>query len=229
MRPLVDHFALFNQMSSINRFSRDKMAKQENVLEHTGFVVLFCLFTSKAIEEDLGLRFDLGQLLTKAAVHDVDEAVLGDIPRPTKYMSAVTASEFKLAEERAVENIGNYFDIDILQDWLNAKDTTHEGRLVALADLAAVVYSLWSEVELYGNRSFMRVGREMHAALIQMRASLHNEEWEKQIIEELLSIVHKVRYADNSHPELSPGLKLDTMLKEEDHAKEDQDEEEIPF
>lgn len=231
MKNLIDHFALFSQMSSIKRFSRDWMAKPENVLEHTGFVVLFCLFVAKKLAANADAHFVMGELLEKAAVHDLDEPVLGDVPRPTKYMSAVASNEFKMAEERAVERIGEFFGIDIICSWSVAKDHTPEGRLVAIADLAAVVYAVWQEVALFGNRSFLRVQKELYEVLNRMQ-STPGWVWEQELLRELLDIVVDLRTEDRGHPELSSALKLDSFLKEDADAEKDEREEgpnEIPF
>lgn len=156
-------FTIAFQLSSVGRFSRDHMLKSENVLEHIGFCSFYSLLLAKKLIQE-GVPVDLGVLFSKVSVHDIDEALLGDVPRTTKYFSENIRSEFSAAETSIVSKIENWLDSSLVADWKTAKEGL-EGEILKVADLAAVVYKNWVEIELLGNRSFMRVARETNEFL----------------------------------------------------------------
>lgn len=148
-------FTIAFQLSSVSRFSRDYMTKQENVLEHIGF----CSFYSVLLAQELArmnVKLDYKKLLTSIAVHDLDESILGDIPRTTKYFNDAVREEFKEIEKETIVRLENWLGADLVEPWMSAKDGI-EGQILKVTDIAAVVYKNWAEIEFLGNRSFLRV------------------------------------------------------------------------
>ena len=99
---------------------------------------------------------DLGVLFTKIAMHDLDEAILGDIPRTTKYFSDDIRSAFKEVEYGTISRLEKWLDADFVESWVSAK-LGSEGEVLRILDIASVVYKNWTEVVLLRNRSFLRV------------------------------------------------------------------------
>src|SRR6202000_1170560 len=123
------------------------------------FSTLYSLMLVQEIRA-AGHQVDLGKVLEKATLHDVDESIFGDIPRVTKYFSPGISAEFKKIEREGVEQLFKQLKLEKLADvWKEAKDSSLEGQIVAVVDLAAVVFKVWSEIALYGNMSFLRVYR----------------------------------------------------------------------
>lgn len=157
---LLARFELLNQLSSVARYSRDHVHRRESVLEHIGFCALYALTLCNRIA-----ALDRKELLVRAVMHDVDEAVMGDAPRTTKYASKELAEAFKVAERKAVLKLSEKIGSLSFNDWEKAKDDTLEGQAMKLIDFAAVVYKAWSEICLFGNFSFRRVLLELQSAL----------------------------------------------------------------
>ena len=94
---IIKLFSISQSMSAIKRYSQLHLLKSESVMEHTGFVCLFAYILCEKInsvsdEED---KLNIGIALEKAVIHDIDEVVTGDIPRPTKYYSKKSSEVFE--------------------------------------------------------------------------------------------------------------------------------------
>ena len=155
MSLLARRFTIAFQLSSVQRFSRDFMQKPENVLEHIGFCTFYAVLLAKKAEA-AGNKVDYGSLMPSVMAHDLDESVLGDMPRSTKYLTPQIRSAVAAAEELAVNKISTWLKTNLTPAWFNAKRGL-EGEILKLADIAAVVYKNWVEIEMLNNRSFLRV------------------------------------------------------------------------
>jgi putative hydrolase of HD superfamily len=178
-------FELLNNLSNVYRWNNCYCSKQENVLEHSGFVSLYAL--------RLGIKHDVlsAGLLIKALVHDLDEAITGDIVTPTKYSSVDLLNQIKLLESRSSKKISDeYFDGKVFDYWVNSKDITSiEGSIVKLADSAAVVYKIWQEYN-NGNKSFGKYIPNIRKSLEHSIEVIHHELYDdvKELIEFLEDI-----------------------------------------
>jgi 5'-deoxynucleotidase YfbR-like HD superfamily hydrolase len=143
------------QLSSVSRFSRDYMQKPESVLEHIGFCSFYAMLLASDLEES-GYNIDYKRLMRAVAIHDLDESILGDIPRTTKYFSESVRAGIGDIERQTIERLESWLQTSLLESWVGAKEDL-EGTILKIADIAAVVYKNWTEVELLGNRSFLRV------------------------------------------------------------------------
>jgi 5'-deoxynucleotidase YfbR-like HD superfamily hydrolase len=163
---IIKLFSISQSMSAIKRYSQLHLLKSESVMEHTGFVCLFTYILCEKInsvsdEED---KLNIGIALEKAVIHDIDEVVTGDIPRPTKYHSKESSKIFENIADDGIKQIISELDLGfqsrIELNWKTAKDDS-EGAIVALADLASVVYKLWDEVILLGNKKLILQGKQV--------------------------------------------------------------------
>lgn len=181
-------FKILQQFSSVKRYSRDRLICPENDLEHTGFVALISYFLALEVRK-LGVEINLEKLLVGAIVHDIDEALTGDVPRPTKHNNNSLLEEIKRLEFNSVKTIFEYLDQEnsqnnIVKDWEDAKkDGTIEGDIVKLADTLSVVYKVWVEVVLMSNRSFLIVAEEIKQALEFQLEKLENTAYSPKNIE----------------------------------------------
>tara|TARA_R110000796_G_scaffold252370_1_gene386284 strand:+ start:1772 stop:2383 length:612 start_codon:yes stop_codon:yes gene_type:complete len=144
-------------------------------MEHTGFVCLFTYLLCEEINSVSGEKVDIGLALQRAVVHDIDEVVTGDIPRPTKYFSETSKKVFDEIAESGVDQIIDELDVWELPDeaisklrknWVEAK-LGREGFLIALADLSSVVFKIWDEVILLGNKKLILQGDQVFTYLEQ--------------------------------------------------------------
>lgn len=133
----------------VTRYSQSHLNRRESVLEHTGFVCFICAI--------IGLKHpdvDLGKLLTKATLHDIEESYIGDIANPVKYDNPDILSEVEKIGEKAMVQIEGLIGVGSLYSiWRNSKDSTLEGRIVKIADVISVVAKVYEEVVLYKNSS----------------------------------------------------------------------------
>ena len=190
MNQLKKEFTVAFQLSSVSRYSRDHLLKPESVLEHVGFCMVYAAFLSDRLSKK-GITVDRSQLFRKIAYHDIDEAILGDIPRTTKYFSNEIRGAMKKVEKEAVRRLDDWLRSFIHLPWMTAKEG-FEGSVLRVVDLAAVVYKNWTEVVLLRNRSFLRVCVETQRYLeeldlMSISQMLHSEIEElKQLNKEIL-------------------------------------------
>jgi len=169
MNQLKKEFTVAFQLSSVSRYSRDHLLKPESVLEHVGFCMVYAAFLSDRLSKK-GITVDRSQLFRKIAYHDIDEAILGDIPRTTKYFSNEIRGAMKKVEKEAVRRLDDWLRSFIHLPWMTAKEG-FEGSVLRVVDLAAVVYKNWTEVVLLRNRSFLRVCVETQRYLEELDQS----------------------------------------------------------
>jgi len=182
MNQLKKEFTIAFQLSSVSRYSRDHLLKPESVLEHIGFCTVYGVLLAGRLERE-GLQIHTGRLLMKIATHDMDEAILGDIPRTTKYFSKEIRNSFKTVEEETIERLDKWLESRMRGWWVQAKHGM-EGELLKLVDMAAVVYKNWTEIVLLRNRSFLRVCVETQRYLNEMDPNA----FEPALREELASL-----------------------------------------
>ena len=209
MMNIVKLFSVSQSMSSINRYSQINLLHPEAVLEHTGFVCLFTYLICEEINASCDDKIDVGVALERATFHDVDEVVTGDIPRPTKYFSRESERIFNEIADQGIDQIIEELDVDsisgdigfkIKKSWENSKSGP-EGSVVALADLAAVVYKIWEEVILLGNKKLILQGKQVFGYINEFSNSLEEMDYlsdeQKNIISsvifQLLKITHEVK------------------------------------
>ena len=169
MNQLKKEFTILFQLSSVSRYSRDHLLKPESVLEHIGFCTVYGSLLAGRLKK-AGIELDLGALFTKIAMHDFDEAILGDIPRTTKYFSDDIRSAFKEVEYGTISRLEKWLDANFVESWVAAK-LGNEGAVLRSLDMASVVYKNWTEVVLLRNRSFLRVCVETQRYLQEISQS----------------------------------------------------------
>lgn len=157
---LTKMFGMLSGLSGTYRFSNAKLIHRESVLEHLGGVTLTCFLIYHEIAEiddNFPDRVDLDAVLSKAICHDVEELLMGDIPRTTKYADRESTLAFKAMEARAINTIFEDLAIDsdamIVSHEIAKKDTS--GLIVKIADVMAVVYKVHEEAVERGNRSMV--------------------------------------------------------------------------
>jgi 5'-deoxynucleotidase YfbR-like HD superfamily hydrolase len=106
------------------------------------------------------ISVNMGLLLGKALLHDVEEQFTGDIVRPVKYSNdGVKHSINRMCEEMVkdyfIELTDPVISEDLCRGWRNAKDGSIEGKIVAFADFLSVLSYLNEEVHA-GNHIIMR-------------------------------------------------------------------------
>jgi 5'-deoxynucleotidase YfbR-like HD superfamily hydrolase len=151
-------FGMLSGLSGTYRFSNAKLIHEESVLEHLGCVTLTCFILWHEMQvRDPSVTIGLGEVLGKAVVHDVEELLMGDVPRTTKYSSTTSLTTYHQMEDIAMMKIFQSLDIKsraIVMEHYNAKKGA-SGLVVKIADALAVVYKVNEEAIERGNRAML--------------------------------------------------------------------------
>ena len=140
------------RLKHTHRYSSVPVLIRENVAEHSFWTAI--LGITIAIEMQMSKQ-EIGKVALKALLHDIEESMTGDLIRDMKYHNeetreaiAAVEHEFALRIFNKLGQVGPWF----LSWWINAKDETPTGRVVALADLLCVIMYVQHEWDL-GNRT----------------------------------------------------------------------------
>ena len=149
-----------NKLRYVRRFSTALVHHQENVAEHSYYVVAYTYFIGTWAQRR-GAKLDMGEAMLRAMIHDMDEAKTGDFVRPFKHSDAVLKDTLEVHAKLQFYGLmhGLYPQDEetptvLTKLWATAKDKTREGCLVALADYLAVLAHMWQELYC-GNASML--------------------------------------------------------------------------
>ena len=199
---IIKIFSTAQKMSAIRRYSQLHLLKEESVLEHTGFVCLFsyllCHELNTKATNTLTEYMDVGEVLCKAVTHDIDEVVTGDIPRPTKYFDENSKNTFDKISEAGMEklleemNLQMSVNLKLQRDWGNSKKG-NEGVIIAIADLASVVFKIWDEVILLGNQKLIPQGIQAIEYLDALKKYVDNSDMNNDQVKVIENIVDQLK------------------------------------
>ncbi len=128
-----------HRLSHVYRFSSYPVTRRESVAEHSYFVALYSYLIGMDLI-DCGHSIDMGELLSRALVHDLDESMTGDFLRYVKYSSDDLKNALNKVSvvmiKRMVNELGNYY---AERHWAAAKANDLEGEIIQVADLSSVI------------------------------------------------------------------------------------------
>lgn len=132
---------LAERMRHIRRYSGVVLITNDFLLEHTHEVGLLSALMMLSYQDN-GWMDDLnpGVVIAKALVHDLDEAIYGDVIRPVKY--GVEGLR-QCLEDLSREYLQNFFPY-LTGLWTRAK-SGESGALVKFADLLSVLLEIYEE------------------------------------------------------------------------------------
>jgi len=187
-------FSALSGLSSVHRFSMTKMCEPESVLEHSGWVALVSCLLAREINAIDPSCVIVGDMLTRALIHDLDEIVTGDVPRPTKYRNEQTVKAFKEMSRWGVTKVIKSLDLseevarEMMEFHMVAK-LGREGLIVAIADCMAVVYKLWEETIVRRNHSMMSHASRLSGQLEDLRRGIDEEFRRVEVKTYLLDVI----------------------------------------
>jgi 5'-deoxynucleotidase YfbR-like HD superfamily hydrolase len=116
------------------------------------------------VHNHTSIEINVEEVMRRGVLHDVEEVVTGDFPRPFKHGSG---PEFAVAVEAASSkvcvDVMRSFTFDNDQAWYyhsiweRAKDDSYEGRVFAFADFLSAISFIVQEIES-GNRMQSHIG-----------------------------------------------------------------------
>jgi 5'-deoxynucleotidase YfbR-like HD superfamily hydrolase len=118
----------------------------------------YAFFIAREMEWLGSRKIDLGLLLSRALVHDMDEAVMVDLPRPIKYADPVLKERWTALCVDTIHELERLVGVPFYKEWLTAKDDKLEGQILALADLISVTSYVIEEIK-FGNSYMLDVLR----------------------------------------------------------------------
>lgn len=183
---------LMESLSTTRRFSQSRLNNEESVLEHIGFVAL----VSKLLAEHINsispnLQLDIGEVCSKALLHDVEEARMGDIARPVKYDNPQVRQYLQSVEDskmyEILQGLEYKFTCDdkLYGEWATAK-LGREGAIVKMVDFLAVVYKIHSEVIMNGNRTMVQHAQYVLTQLDEVETHMMEEFYEDDTVQDFL-------------------------------------------
>lgn len=155
MNPMVSRAAY------VQRYSSSRLCDPENLATHVYEVQMIGLMIIHKLKKWCSVEVDEHEFLMKALLHDVDETVLGDTPRPLKYASPeIHDSIEEVADNTARNLMYSYFEGDTADRYYgyykqSKKDLT--GFIVKMADMLSVLKKVVLEVEYLHNLTMLKV------------------------------------------------------------------------
>lgn len=128
-----------------------------------------------------GEDLNIGLILEKALLHDLDEVLTGDIPRSTKYYSESGLEAMQGIAEDAMMKLAESIDggQDIMTKWKDCK-SGKEGQVLKLADMLCVTRKVISELGVLNNGYFLKVAFELFDYLEELNKSFKFSEFSEE-------------------------------------------------
>lgn len=155
------------------RYSLMYQVKEESLSHHISEVSILAYLTTLKLNS-YGENLDVGLVLEKVVLHDLDEVLTGDIPRTTKYYTEEGLRAMRDVADKAMSRLSSQLEggDKVLEKWRSAK-TGKEGQVLELCDMLCVARKVVNEVKILGNGYFLKVAYEM----LENLKELSNEEF----------------------------------------------------
>lgn len=137
----ITYHELFSKAKKVTRYSGINLIQPESLESH---ILEMC-----GMAFDIHFKspdFDLNKLLKLILIHDIDECLTVDIPRPFKYFDPSFRDKLNETSHRYLISIG--IESEFVDECMNAKDKGLEGKLLHLIDLLQVQKKLQLELNL---------------------------------------------------------------------------------
>lgn len=182
-------FSPLGRLNEVSRYSSVYQECNESLSEHTADVSMMSYLIARTMNNECYESLDIGTLLEKCLLHDIDESITGDVPRNTKYATNEVHETLDTVASRAVSMIEGLVNIDNLQGiWSTAKEGK-EGLILKVSDILVVVKKCITEISLRGNLSFLKVAVELEKHLKTLRNSKRFRELSPEARKYLVEII----------------------------------------
>lgn len=144
---------ILENLIRVNRYSGNLLILQESVSDHVWCMVTLALEYIPKLNDrlDESHQFDIKEIVYGICLHDIDEALTTDLPRPFKHAN----KEIEEVVQKTVDGIlQRALTKQLCDDIKTAEDrSTPVGTLIKIFDLAQAGYKMKSELML-GNKYF---------------------------------------------------------------------------
>lgn len=189
------------------RYSLMYQIKEESLADHIADVgVLSYLLTLRF--NSYGENLNVGDVLEKVILHDLDEVLTGDIPRSTKYYSDEGLNAMRGVALDAITKLAEGLpgSEGLVEKWKSAKQGK-EGSVLVLSDMLCVARKVVTEVKILGNGYFLKVAYEMIDNLTELKKELESGELNKfnedsrayinQLIHDAIGVMEELTCGDD--------------------------------
>ena len=167
-------FSPLMRSNEVGRYSGIRLSSPESLGQHITDMCMMSYIIAHQLK-NFGEEVDLGVLLEKCLIHDIDEISTGDLPRNTKYALPEIKKSLDRVADMAVQRYSDSYNMpELLQKWREAKDGK-EGFIVKVCDMLCCVRKAAIEVEVEGNMSALRVTKELVRHIRDMKENLNFE------------------------------------------------------
>lgn len=141
-------FMNMRRLRHLKRCNNYPTIMNEDVAQHSYYVTLLAkLFYDEA--NSLGVELDLGLLLSKCLVHDMEESFVSDIPYPIKHANDNFHDDLEKVVDKGMSlMIGEDLDTKIWDVERKSCKTGVEGSIVALCDMLELAIFCYEECRL---------------------------------------------------------------------------------
>lgn len=143
------------------RYSGIHSVKPESLSHHIIEVQLVALLIAAELEIE-NILVNKETLLLKSLLHDMDEVITGDFPRPVKYWSESIRSQIEAVSTETVKTLSDkeFGSDEIFNIWMDSKKGP-EGMIVKVADLLVVAKKSLEETLIFSNKTYLKVLKEV--------------------------------------------------------------------
>lgn len=180
--------SILENLSRIHRYSGIMLIKEESVSDHVWSMITLALEYIPKINTKFDLDIDMKSVVYKIAVHDLDESLYTDIPRPFKHHSKMIESAI---EDTVNEIFTNKLGRGLMKELAEVEDRSKpESFLVKILDTAQAGYKMASELIL-GNHYFYSEIDNSIDSLYEMSEKLNSNIFDTNITKAFLWLIHE--------------------------------------
>lgn len=143
------------------RYSLMYQVRPEKLSDHITDVSILSYLIAKKLIVNYDEDINIGLMLEKVLLHDLDEVLTGDIPRSTKYYSKEGLTAMRKVADDAMHKLSSEIEDDSIYKLWSESKSGKEGKIVDLADMICVARKVVKEYGLLGNVYFLKVAYEM--------------------------------------------------------------------
>ncbi|WP_099222650.1 HD domain-containing protein [Listeria costaricensis] len=186
------YFQSLSDLENIYRCPGKFKYQEHSVAEHSFKVTNIAQFFGN-VEEQAGNVVNWRTLYEKALNHDYSELFIGDIKTPVKYATAELREMLSEVEESMTQN---FIQREIPEEFQpiyrhllkEGKDTTLEGKILAISDKVDLLYESFGEIQKGNPESlFVEIYREALETICQYREMASVDYFMKEILPEMLA------------------------------------------
>ena len=159
MSKIFEHL-LDRSLAHVVRFNSSPQHFPESVAEHSFFTTYFTVLILFFLKE-AGEVVDEAKAMKIALVHDMEEAMSGDILTPFKHYNNEILEAIRKVNRDTIplvfKNLPDNLSKELISLWLeDAEQSSKEGQIVKLADKISLISKCYEEVKV-GNEFFKEI------------------------------------------------------------------------